>query len=599
VTAGAPPPVLVFDGDCSFCRIWVGYWKAFTGDRVEYVPYQLGAERFPNVPLDDFRKSVQFFNGDRRASGAAAVFQLLAYGGQMAWPRWVYEHVPGVAPLTEAGYRFIAAHRNAGYRVTRLFWGSHVVPASYVTSTAIFARVIALIYLIAFASFGRQVRGLIGEQGIQPVNEFYTQVLRSLGPGAFWRAPGIFWWIRSDYGLEFIVWSGAVLSFVCAVARPHSPGQRAGFVVLFFYYLSIVNAGQIFMGYQWDFLLLEAGFLAIFLKPAWSRTFLFRWLLVRLMLESGAVKLLSRDPVWRNLTALSYHYETQPLPTPLAWYMAQAPMWFLKFSTLWLFMVELALPFLMLGPRRLKQIAAWGTISLQVIILLTGNYTFFNLLTIAFCLFLFDDVFWRSLSTKRIGIRPARFLTANQYASVALFLPMMAISLLSLASVFGYDVPALTGAVLSPIAPWGIVNQYGLFANMTTTRPEIDIEGSNDGADWKAYTFRYKPGPLNRAPGVVEPSQPRLDWQMWFAALSNYRENPWLIRFLMRLLQGSRPVLDLLAENPFADHPPRYVRAVVYDYRFTNFDERRKTGNWWKREMKGLYFPPVSLRGQP
>jgi hypothetical protein len=134
---------------------------------------------------------------------------------------------------------------------------------------------------------------------------------------------------------------------------------------------------------------------------------------------------------------------------------------------------------------------------------------------------------------------------------------------------------------------------------MTTTRPEIVIEGSNDSTEWKPYIFQYKPGPLNRAPGIVEPSQPRLDWQMWFAALSNYRENPWLIRFMMRLLQGSQPVLDLLGENPFAGHPPRYVRAIVYEYRFTNFDERRKTGNWWKREMKGIYFPPVSLRQQP
>jgi len=395
---------------------------------------------------------------------------------------------------------------------------------------------------------------------------------------------------------------------VAAIGRPHTSGQKAAFVLLFVYYLSIVNAGQIFMSYQWDFLLLEAGFLAIFLKPSFIRVWLFRWLLIRLMFESGAVKLLSHDPLWRDLTALAVHYQTQPLPTPIAWYVFQAPLWFQKASTMLVFVVELGLPLLMFGPRRLKQIAAFGTIGLQTLILLTGNYTFFNLLTIALCLFLLDDAFFRRSGKPKTEIRlPAESSSrrrkpvvtwSNRYVSQALFAFIMILSITGLAGMFGIRVPAFVYAAISPAAPFGVVNQYGLFATMTPSRPEISIEGSNDAIDWQPYIFRYKPGPLNRAPGWAEPMQPRLDWQMWFAALGNYRENPWLLRFMMRLLQGSPPVLELLEHNPFAGKPPKYVRAMVYDYRFTTFEERRKTGNWWKRELKGAYFPPISLRNQ-
>jgi len=594
-------PVLVFDGDCSFCRIWVGYWRSLTGDRVEYVPYQTDAGRFPDVPVPEFRKAVQLFEGGSHYSGAEAVFHLFASRPGGAWALWLYRHIPGAAPASEALYRFVAAHRNAGYSVTRTLWGSHVEPAAYTIASSLFARAIALIYLFAFVSFGRQVRGLIGAQGIQPVTEFFAEVVRQLGPHSFWQVPTIFWWVHSEFGLESIVWGGAVIAGVAAVGRPHTSGQKAAFVLLFIYYLSIVNAGQIFMSYQWDFLLLETGFLAIFLKPAFTRVWLFRWLLFRLMFESGVVKLLSHDPTWRNLTALAVHYQTQPLPTPIAWYIMQAPLWFQKASTALVFVVELGLPILMFGPRRLKQIAAFGTIGLQILILLTGNYTFFNLLTIALCLFLLDDSFFRNM---RLPAASAASSTkaktySNRYVSQALFAFVMILSIAGLAGMFGIRLPAVVYAAISPVAPFGVVNQYGLFATMTTSRPEISIEGSNDSVDWQPYIFRYKPGPLNRAPGWAEPLQPRLDWQMWFAALGNYRENPWLLRFMMRLLQGSPPVLELLDHNPFAGKPPRYIRAMVYDYRFTTFEERRQTGNWWKRELKGAYFPPISLRVSP
>jgi len=601
VPADHQRPVLVFDGDCSFCRLWVGYWQNLTGDRVEYVPYQTAGGRFSDVPVSEFQKAVQLFERGSRYSGAEAVSHLMTFGPWGGWAQWTYQKVPGVAAISEALYRFIAAHRNAGYKVTRALWGSAVEPSSYTIASSLFARVIALIYLIAFVSFGRQVRGLIGAQGIQPVTEFFAEVARRFGPNGFWQVPSIFWWIHSEFGLESIVWGGAVIAGVAAIGRPHTSGQKAAFVLLFLYYLSIVNAGQIFMSYQWDFLLLEAGFLAIFLKPVFTRVFLFRWLLFRLMFESGAVKLLSRDPSWRNLTALAVHYQTQPLPTPIAWYMMQLPLWFQKASTVFVFVVELGLPFLIFGPRRLKRIAALGIIGLQILILLTGNYTFFNLLAIAFCLFLLDDAFFKRLHMRLPAASPSRrakpFLArSNRRVSAVLFAFIMIVSVAGLAGMFGFRVPAVVDAVLGHAAQFGVVNQYGLFATMTTSRPEISIEGSNDAVDWQPYILPYKPGPLNRAPGWAEPFQPRLDWQMWFAALGNYRENPWLLRFMERLLEGSPPVLELLGHNPFGGKPPKFIRAMVYDYRFTTFEERRQTGNWWKRELKGTYFPAISLR---
>jgi hypothetical protein len=255
--------------------------------------------------------------------------------------------------------------------------------------------------------------------------------------------------------------------------------------------------------------------------------------------------------------------------------------------------VELGLPVLMFGPRRLKQIAAFGTIALQVLIILTGNYTFFNYLAIALCLFLLDDAFFAG-KKRHAPIPPA---WSNRFVSAALFLFIMTVSCIELVGM-RTAVPMALNRIMDVEAPFDLVNSYGLFAVMTTSRPEIEVEGSNDGQNWQPYVFRYKAGPLNRAPGWVAPFQPRLDWQMWFAALGNYRENPWFLRFMLALLEGSKPVLALLERDPFGGVPPAHIRAMVYDYRFTTWEERRKTGNWWKRDLKGTYFPPVSLRGK-
>jgi hypothetical protein len=555
--------------------MWVGFAKSLTGDRVEYVPYQTAADRFPEITAGEFQKAVQFVTPEGRSSGAEAAFRLLGDVPGYGWMLWLYNRAPGFALLAEALYGFVARHRNGFHAVTRALWGRQVVRSTYHAASSLFGRALSLIYMVAFASFGMQARGLIGSEGILPLNIYFRIAQGQLGNAAYWRVPTIFWWMHSDFALLSIAWGGVALAAISMLARPHSRWQRLIFIILFVYYLSIVSAGQIFLSYQWDSLLLEAGFLAIFLRPSLPRVWLFQWLLVRLIFESGLVKIMSHDPSWRGLTALAVHYETQPLPTAIAWYAHQLPMWFQQVSTAAVLGIELGLPLLMLGPRRLKHIAGFGTIALQLLILLTGNYTFFNFLTLALCLFLFDDAFFAG--RKYQPVLPARSGFAVSAGLVAV-------------------VMTLSFVPLDIAAPFNIVNRYGLFAVMTTQRPEVEIEGSNDGQVWLPYIFRNKAGPLNRAPGWVAPFQPRLDWQMWFAALGNFRQNPWFVRLVISLLEGSKPVLALLERDPFGGKPPQQIRAVVYEYHFTSFEERRRTGNWWKREEKGMYFPPAGLR---
>jgi hypothetical protein len=340
------------------------------------------------------------------------------------------------------------------------------------------------------------------------------------------------------------------------------------------------------------------------------------------MFSSGVVKLMSGDLTWRSLTALEYHYYTQPLPTPLAWYMHLAPAWFQHASAGFMFFVELAIPFLIFAPRLWRFVGAGFLILLQVLIALTGNYAFFNLLAIALCVLLFDDAFLarffpRALG-QRLGLqRPAgrkiddpkpidnrqtkighsRGSALRRWITAPFALIIFVGGLLQLADLFSVQwVPPAAFKLLEYLQPARIVNGYGLFAVMTTTRREIVIEGSNDGETWLPYEFKYKPGDLRRAAPWLEPFQPRLDWQMWFAALADYRRSPWFTNLMLRLLEGSPPVLNVLERNPFPHAPPRYLRAVVYDYQFTDWSMRRSQGTWWQRRLLGGYFPVVALK---
>ncbi len=594
----ADRPLVIYDGNCGFCRIWVEYGKELAGDRLDWAPSQeVGAEH-PQIDSQQYGKSVQLVLPDGTVeSGARAVCRIVSMAPGREWALGSYENVPGVAPVEELLYRTIAAHRGLAYQLTRLLWGREVHPAGYAFSETLFLRVLALIYLAAFWSFAVQARGLIGANGILPLAPFLGAVHAAYG-GAVWHlAPALFWWNSSDTAIVWLPAAGAIIAAVAAVTS--GTARRLAFAALFILYLSVCTAGQDFLSFQWDLLLLEAGFLAIFLGLSPSIRWIAKLLLFRLMFFSGAVKLLSRDPTWRNLTALTFHYHTQPLPTPLAWYADKLPLWFQKDSTVGVFVIELGAPFLIFLPRRLRFIGVALLVLLQVNILLTGNYAFFNLLAIALCLLMLDDRAFRRLrrkseaggsvtKTRVAGRRPRRI--AAMVAAV-----LLALNAGHLIALFRGSAPPPLDSLMRFTAPFGIVNSYGLFAVMTTTRPEIIVQGSNDGATWVDYAFRYKPGDLKRSPPWVAPHQPRLDWQMWFAALGDYHSNPWFVNFLVRLLQGSPVVTALLERTPFGKTPPRYVRALLCDYTFTDAATRRRTGEWWRRELKGLYFPPISL----
>jgi hypothetical protein len=319
-------------------------------------------------------------------------------------------------------------------------------------------------------------------------------------------------------------------------------------------------------------------------------------LLMRLL---GLITFTAGDPTWRNLTALDYHFWTQPLPTPLAWYAAQLPHWVLASATAATLLIELGLVFLIWLPRRPRAVAAWAVLLFQLIILLTGNYNFFNLLTMLLCVFLFDDAALRRLVPVRLtswievrAPRPGRVATA---VAAGLALIVVPVGLNRIWQPLTHTDLPLAGRLTEAISPLLTVSPYGLFVTTTTTRPEIIIEGSDDGQTWREYVFRYRPGPVSRRPTWNIPHQPRLDWQMWFAAYRNVAENPWFERLMQELLKGTPAVLALLAGNPFPDRPPKYVRALLYDYRFADPGTYARTGQWWGRRLEGLYFPQVTL----
>ena len=481
------------------------------------------------------------------------------------------------------------------------------MPSTYFRTRETFLRILGFIYLAAFISFWVQVEGLIGSKGILPLPNFLEFVRQQTGPERFWALPTLCWLNSSDTFLHILCAAGTFLSLALILGVAPAPIL----FLLWVLYLSLVTAGQDFMEFQWDNLLLETGFLAIFLAPLRLRPRLFdstspskmvlwllRWLLFRLMFSSGFVKLASGDSAWRNLTALTFHYETQPLPTWVGWYAHQLPVWFQKFSCAVMFGMELGVPFLIFMPRRLRILGSWLLISFQVLILLTGNYCFFNLLTIALCLLLLDDRAWPfSMFGKKAEDSVRKSWAWPRWVTLPIFALILFVSGNQMLRLLGFRIrwPEPLPSVLRTADVFRSINHYGLFAIMTTSRPEIIVEGSRDGVTWQAYEFKWKPGDWERAPEFNLPHQPRLDWQMWFAALGSYRQNPWFMNFLVQLLEGSPPVLKLLEKNPFQDTPPRYVRAVLYDYHFTDLATMRDRGPWWRRSEKGYYAPVVSL----
>jgi len=623
VSNSPPKPLLIWDGECLFCKMWIERWREITAGKVDYATYQQAASEFPEIPLDQFKHAMAFIEPDGKTFFAAeAVYRSLQYRSSRKWLAWSYDHVPGFAAISESAYKFVARHRSLGSSVTRLLWGKDVRPPTYFWARRWFLRALGVIYLIAFVSLWVQVDGLIGSDGVSPVNQFLPAVHAQLGKDAYAILPTLCWFSTSNAFLHFLCGGGAVLSVLLILGI----ASALSLVALFAFYLSLTLAGQSFLSFQWDILLLETGFLSIFLAPwrLWPRglllwpvssipataspvsragLFLLKFLLFKLMLMSGMVKLTSGDDCWWNLTALDYHYWSQPLPTVFGWWADKSPEWFKHFSVAFCLVVEIIIPFFIWAPRRPRLIAAGLMIFLQIAIAITGNYCFFNLLTIALCLLLIDDAAVgtdrHSVGIPTPGAPSGRALAIRLcgYASIAVVVVTLPINAWLIFSAFKPQArpPHALATVYEQLEAFRIANGYGLFRVMTKDRCEIVLEGSADGVEWLPYEFKWKPGDVKRAPGWCAPHQPRLDWQMWFAALESPRENPWFFGLIVRLLQGSQDVNRLLAHNPFPDKPPSYVRAMFYRYRFTTVIELRQTGAWWKRQELREYLPTISV----
>jgi predicted DCC family thiol-disulfide oxidoreductase YuxK len=632
-------PVMVFDGDCGLCRATIARWREAVGQQIRFAPYQEVAAQFPQIGERAFRQAVHFIDTDGRASrGAEAVFRAAAHCGRNRWLLWLYTRLPPLAFVCELLYRLVAANRKPLGMVRRIWWGKDLKPPTYHIASALFLRLLGVVYLIAFVSLWTQIDGLVGDHGILPVKNFldavqqhFSQQLPPESP--VWNLPTLTWISPHDGCLNLLCACGTLLSLLLIVGIL----PMSSLVLLWLDYLSLFYAGQVFLGFQWDILLLETGFAAIFLAPFVVRSrfladrhpprlaiWLIWWLLFRLMLESGAVKLTWNDWVkgpdglplantWESLTALNYHYWTQPLPLWTSWYAAQLPEWFQKLSVVFMFIVELGLPWFIFGPRLLQYIACGGITVLMLLISVTGNYNFFNLLTVVLALMLLDDKIWPRFLQRRIRGTDWPVLFSPLRWRSCLLLPFAALALIVGIGQVKQSIAPAQAPGPSLFSKLGLdqfllVDEYGLFRQMTETRPEIIIEGSADGTEWKPYEFRWKPGDLSHPPRCNMPHQPRLDWQMWFEALRLEQVHiatgtidprymsPWFGSFIMQLLKGEPKVIGLLTGNPFPDRPPKFIRIMLYQYRFTDWAEWRKTGNWWDRSLvwrgPGWSLPP-------
>jgi hypothetical protein len=403
----------------------------------------------------------------------------------------------------------------------------------------------------------------------------------------------------TDLALQGMAFLGALLSIVLLLTARL---QRTLLVSLFALYLSLLHAGQIFTNFQWDALLLEAGFLAVFLVGGANRILiiLYEWLLFRLRFMSGFFKLMSGDPSWASFTALNYYFETQPLPHVGAWYFNQLPEWMLKAGVGLTLFGELLVPFFIFLPRPYRLFAAVFTIFLQLLILVTSNHNFINLLTIILCLFLLDDRFVAKILPKKLHARiinrisePSRLKGVLTAFAALLIVPASLISFT--ANGMKKPLPEPMHDYANSVRRFGIGNIYHVFPTIQTERQELIVEGSSDGENWKAYRFNFNPYELDKMPAFIVPHQPRLDWMVWFVPTQRLPQMIWFGEFLRRLHEGSESVTDLMASNPFPGTPPSYLRVMAYSYRFTTTDEREETGDWWQRELLGQ-FPQVEPR---
>ncbi|NMO22817.1 lipase maturation factor family protein [Pyxidicoccus fallax] len=495
-----------------------------------------------------------------------------------------------------------------------------------------YLRGLGLIFCLAFASLLPQLPELLGPQGLSPAAEWLDWGRESLdGAGRVLQLPTVLWLTGADTGALRGV---AIAGFLCGLLLLGNVAPRYALVGAWGAYLSLLTVGGPFLSFQWDVLLLEAALVSLPLAPGhvWpprvateprrGAVLLVRFLLFRLMVLSGLVKLASGDSTWRDFTALEYHYWTQPLPNALAYLAHQLPAWMQRASTVAMFVIELVVPFLLFGPRRVRLAGAALLALLQVGILATGSYGFFNLLTLVLCIAALDDGVPRGARVPRVDgsdaeerrvegqggqpvpatgpvasrlpwTRRSRWAT-GVFTAFALAYAVLALSQ-DARRLLGWRPPEPVATVLGAVGSFRSINTYGLFAVMTTTREEILIEGSGDGQTWREYLLRWRPGPVDERPRFAAPHMPRLDWQMWFAALSTCRDNPWLLRLQDALLRGEPQVREFFRDGSLPETPPRYVRTRRFDYRFTDLATLRATGAWWTREERGAYCPPLTL----
>jgi hypothetical protein len=466
-------------------------------------------------------------------------------------------------------------------------------------------RLLGFVYAIAFFVAAMQLVPLIGQHGLTPADKFLLLLQTHFGSraGGMLHVPTLFWFGISDNVLLVFSWIGFAISLVVLAGYANA----IVLTVLWAMYMSIVHVGQIWYGYGWETQTIETGFLAIFLCPLLDAhpfpkrpppilvIWLFRWLGFRIMIGAGLIKLRG-DPCWRDLTCLYYHYETQPIPNPISRYLHFAPHWFHKCETFWNHFVELIVPWFSFGPRRVRHVAGVLLVSFQLFLVVSGNLSFLNYVTIIPFLACFDDSFWRRVLPRWIIPRKADPQLSRLQASVtiAVFLLVAYLSIAPVTNLFSNR--QLMNASFDP---FDLVNTYGAFGTVGKERDEIIFEGTDDtvitgNTKWREYEFKAKPGDPNGRPAFIAPYQPRIDWQIWFAAMASPADYPWTLHFVWRLLHNDEATLSLLAGNPFPEAPPHYIRARLYRYRFAPPGD----ATWWKRESIGEWLPALSTNDE-
>jgi hypothetical protein len=471
---------------------------------------------------------------------------------------------------------------------------SWLQPGDYWLARLALEKAMGLLFLIAFVNAVNQFKPLLGERGLLPVPLFVREV-------PFRESPSLFFFFPLDRAFTWCAWLGVALSAVIlsGFVDHHGWALLGIWAALWALYLSFVNVGQIFYGFGWESILLEAGAYAALLGGSDTTAqpvvmWLFRWLLFRVMFGAGLIKLRG-DPCWRDLTCLDYHYETQPIPNPLSWFFHHGPEWSRKGGVLFNHFAELVVPFGYFLPQPIAAIAGALTIIFQLLIFLSGNLSWLNVLTLVLAFSCFDDQTLSSIFGVHMPAAQTPYL-AFRILTGAVFLLVLVLSIKPVRNLLS------ARQVMNTVYNrFHFVGTYGAFGGITRERYEIVVEGTEEpvlteSTKWREYEFKGKPGDPSRLPPQIAPYHLRLDWLMWFAAMGSYQRHPWFIHFVAKLLQGDKAVLSLLNRNPFPEKAPRFVRALRYQYRFSSPAVKRQTGLWWQREMMGIYFPAVSLQ---